>query len=223
MFVNDVYNLMQDIINKNQGSYLPPDKFNRLINVGSRSYLSYLIGIPETYQYGRPIARVELGQNSILRQKLTPFISSPTTLTIDGNGQCAYPDDYIIADAMYYGTSKKRVKFIQQDRLDSHYNSEIDPIATNPVYLIIDAGFQFYPLTLSSAQLSYVKNPPSIVYGFTLDGNGREVYDAGTSVQPLWSDIDIFEVIVRALQPLGVSIQAPQVQQYSQMIKTAGQ
>ena len=49
MSVNDVYVLMQFIVNKNQNGYLSPEDFNNAINQAQRSYLSFLMGNPEQY------------------------------------------------------------------------------------------------------------------------------------------------------------------------------
>jgi hypothetical protein len=73
-----------------------------------------------------------------------------------------------------------RIRFASQDRLYSYYNSEIDPIATNPIYLIQDSGFQFYPIDLGTAKLSYVSTPSEIVWGYSYDDNNRQVYNPTT-------------------------------------------
>lgn len=218
--VNSMYQLMLYIINKNQTGYFSPDQFNLVINQAQQSYTSYLIGEFQSYQYGRPIARVEFGQNTIIRERLTPFISAPVALTLNA-GVAPYPSDYIAFDAMFWG--QKRVRMVQQDHLYSYLESTIDPVATNPIALYIDNGFEVYPTTATGLTLSYVKKPRTIVYGFTLNDEGRQVYSAGASVQPLWKDLDILQIIVRALAEVGINLQAQQVVAYSQNIKDRGQ
>lgn len=175
MNVNDTYVLMQYILNKNQQGYLSPADFNNIINQAQRSYISYLIGSLQKYQYGRPVAPVELGGSLTLRQILSPFIVE-SNLTINNQGTAAYPSDYVLADAMYYGANFDRVREVEQDKLYSFYNSQIDPVAQNPIYLLKEAGFQFYPINIGSAKLSYVRNAPNVIWAYTLDGNGRPVY-----------------------------------------------
>lgn len=174
MNINDIYVLIQYIINKNQQGYLPPSKFNEIINQAQRSYISYLLGSFQSYLPGRPVSRVELGQNSVIRQRLSPVIKS-TTLGIDMYGVSPYPSDYLQADAMRLVDTFQRVRFVQQDSLYSYYNSVIDPVASNPIYLIQDTGFQFYPTDLSQAKLSYIGNPSDMNWGYTLVNN-RPVY-----------------------------------------------
>jgi hypothetical protein len=177
MDVNQVYQLVQFISNKSQNGYVTPSQFNLIINQAQNSYTSFLLGSFQQYTPGRPIARVELGNNSVVRQRLTPIIKA-ATLTIDGTGFSPYPSDYVQVDAIRTD-SLQRVRFVQQDSLYSYYNSVIDPVATNPIYLLEDTGLRFYPATLGSARLSYVSDPVDIVWAYKLDANSRPVYTTG--------------------------------------------
>lgn len=225
MNIDDIYVLMRYIVNKNFQGNLQPEKFFTVINQGQRSYISYLLGSFQQYTPGRPMARVELGNNSVVRQRLSPVIYG-YILNIDPQGNSPYPGDYIQTDAMWsiYGIyGIKRVRYAQQTALDSYYNSVIDPIVTNPIYLIQDTNFQFYPTNLYQAKLHYVRDAPDMVWGYTLDGNNRPVYDPTTSVQPVWDQAAIFDIIVRALEMVGINLQSNQVVSYSEEIKKQGQ
>jgi hypothetical protein len=186
--------------------------------------MNYLLGEFQKYLPGRPMAPATFGQNEDIRQRLTPFISTPVTLTINPvTGISPYPTDYMAQDAMYYGSYNRRVKYIQQDRLDTHVNSRINPISTHPVYLQIDNGLQFYPENLGTAKFSYIKTPTTITWGSTTDSYGRKVYNPATSTDPAWYDLDLLDIIVRALSMVGVNLQSGAVQQYAQLIKAGGQ
>ncbi len=222
MNVNDVYELMKFVVNKNQNGYLSPEQFNLSINQAQTSFMDYLLGEFQQYQYGRPVARVEFGQNQTVRQRLTPVIYG-YNLNIDSTGFTPYPSDFEQVDAIWSFYGYKRVRFVQQDYLYSYYNSKIDPIATNPIYLIEDVGFRFYPSNYGAAKLSYVRTPSQIVWAYTLDGNGRPVYNAAASVDPVWYDVDMLDIITRALAIVGTNLQSAQVLQYANMIKTQGQ
>jgi hypothetical protein len=220
MNVNDMYRICQFAVNKAQNGYLTPSEFNLTINQAQVSYQDYLLGEFQQYQYGRPQARINYSQNENIRQRLSPLITN-ATLTINGSGEVFYPADYVQADTVVT-TDFKRVRFVQQDSLYSYYNSEIDPIATNPIYLLEPTGFQFYPVTLGSAILTYVKDAPEIVWGYTTV-SGRPVYSSGTSVQPVWDNVDLLEIIARALKLIGLNLQDGQVQQYANQVTQTGQ
>lgn len=192
------------------------------MNQAQLGYMSFLLGTLQAYIPGRPIARVELGQNSIVRDRLAPSIYN-YNLSVDSTGFSPYPGDYLQADAMWSMYGYQRIRWIDQDRWWLVYNSVIDPVATNPVYLYEDTGFRFAPESIGAAKLSYVRNPPNIVWGYTLDGDGIEVYDPNTSVDPIWDNLSILDIISRALRFVGVNLQAPDISQYANEIKATGQ
>lgn len=217
------YKILQFVINKNQQGYFSPANFNTIFPAAELQYLDYLLGEFQQYQYGRPVPRVQFGMNETIRQSLTPLIGPPVSLTIDVNGLASYPGDFQQVDAIYFSSPADRVRFVAQDKLYSYLNSVIDPVATNPIYLIQSNGFQFYPIGLAAANLSYVKTPPQTKWAYTTDVNGRPVYDPANSVAPIWYDVDCFDVISRALKMIGVNLQAPAVMQYATELKNVGQ
>lgn len=173
---------MQYIISKNQQGFLSPSNFNDVINQAQTSYLSCLIGNFQQYKPNHPQATVAFGENGIIRQRLTPFIK-PSTLTIT-SGVSPYPTDFLEVDSMLT-TAFKPIREVQQHYLAANYNSVIDPIATNPIYLLIKDGFQFYPTTQTSAKLSYISNPRTIFWAYELDSNSRPIYTTGIQGVPI--------------------------------------
>lgn len=235
MSVDEIYELIKFVLNKNQQGYLPPSRFNLIINQAQRMYIAWLVGELQQYTPGRPISRVELGQNRTQRQRLSPVIYG-YNLAIDPYGFSPYPGDFIQVDAMWsiYGQSiygyqsiysprNKRIRYVQQNALDSFYNSSIDPITSNPIYLIEDLGFRFYPENQYTARLHYVRDAPPIEWAYTEDVNRRPVYDPVHSKQPVWDTASIFDIITRALTMAGVSLQIGQVIAYSEQKQKEGQ
>lgn len=223
MTIDEIYQLVLYSTAKNlQQGYVSPDDFNLTINQAQKSYVSYLLGSFQQYMPGRPIARVEFGQNTIIRTRLAPIIYW-YILTVDPDGYVDYPNDYLQTDAMFTEDGYQRIRAVQQDSLYSFYNSAIDPVATNPIYILEETGFHFFPEDIGTAKLSYVANPSNMLWNYTLNGNGIPVYNSGTSIQPVWDDASILEIIVRALALIGVNLQLNTVEQYSMAIKNQGQ
>jgi hypothetical protein len=221
--VNEVYKLMLYAVAKNESQgYLSPDDFQTVFNQAQKSYAAFLLGSFQTYNPGRPISKVELGNNTVVRQRLSPIIYG-YNLNVDVTGFSSYPSDYLQTDAMWSFYGFQRIRQIQQDSLFSVYNSVIDPISSNPIYLLEDVGFRFYPQSIGQSKLSYVRNPPNVVWGYTTDPNGLPVYNEALSTQPVWDDASILEIIVRALRLVGVNLDFATVSQYSNEIKMAGQ
>lgn len=222
MTVDDVYQIMSLALAKNkQQGYLSPDDFFQSINLAQKSYLDYLLGEYQKYQIKRPISVVEFGQNERIRTSIAPLIYG--AILNPSSGIAPFPSDFEYPDAMWGLYGYYNIRFAQQDRLDSYLHSRIDPITQNPIYLIQHEGFHFFPETIGQTRLSYVRTPPSIVWGWVYDSNGIPVYDPATSQQPIWSDSDMLQIIVRALMLEGVSLQLNAVIQYSNEVKNIGQ
>jgi|SRR6187402_3343150 len=223
------YTLVKKVLAKSQQGYASPADYNTFINMSQFMYTDYLLGEFEQYQYQRPVPKVQFGMNQQVRQSLTPLIGPFITLTVDGTGFSSYPNDFQQVDAMMT-TDDRAIRYCQQHQKQAFIKSKIDPVATNPIYLIegnddpkLDGGFRFYPNTLGTAKLSYVKTPPEIKWAYNPDGNGRPIYDPANSVDPVWYDMDMMEILSRTLKMFGVSLQAPMVSQYANEIKAVGQ
>ena len=219
--VNRIYNLVMSILDKNSGQgYVSTTEFNDTINIAQYGFQNYLKGEIQQYQNGRPISRIDYSQNEKIRQQMSPCVYNAVLSTLSGSAM--YPPDFILVDAMLT-SDNKQIRFISQDRLANFLADTIDPISENPGYTIDSQGFTFYPSALSGIKCAYVRKAREIKYATTLDVNGREIYDAVNSIDPIWSELDCFEIVVRALAVLGVPMQLAQVQNYARDIKLNGQ
>lgn len=217
------YQIMLYAVAKNlQDGYLSPSDFNLNINTAQNQYLDYLLGGYQKYQPTRPFSPVSFAENQRIRTSIAPLIYG-TFLPIDGTGLATYPSDFEQVDAMWSAYNLYKIRFTQQDQLWSKYRSVIDPVDSNPIYLMNHEGFQFYPTNLSQARMSYVRTPPPITWGYDLDGNGIPVWNPATSQDPIWAETDMMQIIVRALKLIGINLQFAMVQQYASEIKTVGQ
>lgn len=224
---NVCYQIMQFAVGKNiQQGYLSPQDFYTSINTAQQQYLDYLLGEYQRYQIKRPIAVVEFGQNERIRDSISPLIYNVILPINSTTGIASRPSDYEYMDAMWGVYGNYNIRFTQQDRLDSYIHSDIDPVASNPVYLIRHEGFQFFPdrpYGENQAKMSYVRTPPSIVWGYNLDSNGIPAWNPATSQDPVWSDSDMYQIIVRALLLVGVNLNYSQVMGYADQVKQGGQ
>lgn len=223
MTVDVAYQIVLFAASKNlQQGYVSPSDFNLVINQAQRSYQDWLVGEYQSYQPGRPVSKVSFGQNQNVRQSLTPTIYG-YILNLDSTGFSPYPGDFEKVDAMWTLYGNNRIRYIPQDDLWSVYNSRIDPYQSNPFYLIEDLGFRFYPRSLNQTKLSYVREAPAIIWGYITDVNGLPVYNAATSANPVWADLDCLEIIARALRLIGVNLDANVISAYAEEIKNVGQ
>lgn len=217
-----MYQLMQYATAKNiQQGYLSPDDFNLVINTAQNSYMDYLMGEYQKYIPTRPLSTVQFGNNERVRQSISSLVNE-TILNVDGQGVAPFPVYFEFTDQLWSVYGNYNIRFTQQNQLDSYVHSVIDPVPDNPVYILNKNGFKFYPPNIGMVSLSYIKKPPSIIWNYT-DVSGTPIYNPLTSQQPVWEDSDMLNIIVRALQIVGVNLQLGVVIQYSQEIKNGGQ
>lgn len=207
-----------------QDGYVSPEDFNTvLMPTAQHQYLDFLLGEYQKYQPTRPFSPVAFSNNQRNRTSLAPLIYNIVMPINSASGVATYPDDFLQVDAMWGHYNLYKIRFTQQDSLWSKYHSVIDPVDSNPLYYMNNDGFNFLPATLGFARMSYVRTPPSIVWGYVNDSNGVPVYNPATSQDPIWADSDMHQVIIRALALIGVNLQAGVVSQYAEIIKNQGQ
>ena len=67
----------------------------------------------------------------------------------------------------------------------------------------------------------YLRKPTNMVWAYTTV-SGRPVYDSLLSVQPLWSDVDMNEIMYLALSYIGVNLKDQEVSQFANMKTQTG-
>ena len=206
-----------------QQGYASPADFYTTINNAQQQYLDYLLGEYQKYTPLRPVGVPQIGNGERIRSSIAPLIYNTVLVPNSTTGIAAYPSDYEMTDAMWGVYGIYDIRFVNQPRLSNFWGSSIDPITQYPIYVLRQEGVQFYPEYIGLARMSYVRTPPSIVWGYTVDSNGIPAYNPATSQDPIWADTDMMNIISRALRMVGVNLQAQVVNQYAQEIKTLGQ
>jgi hypothetical protein len=221
MTVDDCYRQLRFIIRKNKLGSLNPQDFQDAFNAAQRNYYDFLVGRIEQYRYDSPKPRVGLSMTDNVVSRLMPFEKS-SSATIS-SGLAAKPSDFNKLLAMYT-SNNYRVYRIEEDRFAERIQDSIDPIDESNAFFVEQGNsFRVYPTTLTSVTMKYLSVPVNVVWGYTLDGSGRPVYNSSTSVQPLWYDNDIDEILGRAAKIIGVSIKEPVLQQFGQSVINTGE
>ena len=225
MTIDQVYKFVDFIIKKsNSGGYLTPDEFNLIINRAQIQYFNKLYGNQNDYRYDRPVPKIAYAITEKISNSLSPFLSDSTALSVDSNGQVNIPSDLFQTVSITHTIDgiEYEITRVEQDRIANNLSSYYDaPTADFPIYAQLRTKFQFYPKNLGTANLYYLKKPTDMVWGYTTV-SGRPVYNEGTSVQPLWKDMDMNEIIYIALSYIGVNLKDPDVSQFAQLKTQTG-
>ena len=217
-----LYQFTLGLIRKNQSGGLKQTDFCYFWNAAQAGYQDDLVGRFQNRSNTKEGANTGLIEDETIIIKLTPFML-PVTINVV-NGQATKPTDFIYTLAMRVGNFK--VYQVDKDEIQDILNSVIDPpsIPQNRYYFTEYQNYYLlFPSTVTSISLDYIQTPPDIVWGFTFDVNGRQVYDAGTSVQPLWSNNSCREITQRMLKLIGVSFSSQDFEMFGQTVLAAGE
>jgi hypothetical protein len=220
MNINEVYKLVSYLVDKYQGTYLSPDDFNMVINMAQNQYMSFLMddtGAPTR----NPKNPIGMSTSAVVADTLSTFLTE-TTLTIVSQ-QANKPADHNKTIAIRTGDDNHPVRFVAGDRISSFIGNAIDaPTNTEPIYYEIGSTYKFFPSTLATANLSYIRVPMTLKWAYT----GALVFDpansvpAGTALE--WPDTDIYEIIYRAIGIIGINLKDGDLVRAAQLVKNDG-
>lgn len=217
-----LYRFCLDLILKNQSGGLKSSAFANHWNDAKSTYFDDLLGRFQARNTGKEGMQTGLIENETILQKLSPF-TKPATLPIT-SGNADKPEDFVYRLAMRID-GKDCIK-INQSQLSAVNNSVIDPpnAVTGKYYFMeYENYYYFLPRTVTSADLDYISNPPDIVWGFTYDTEGRQVYNSGTSVQSGWDDLSAREISKRMLTNIGIAFKDNDFANFGKSVQMTGE
>jgi hypothetical protein len=221
MTIDKVYKIVSYLVDKYQGTYLSPDDFNIVINMAQNQYLSFLTddtGGPNR----NPKNPVGMSTSAIIADTLSNFlVESTLTITSQISGK---PFNLYKTVAIRTVDDDYPVRYVSEDKVSSFVGNAIDaPSTTEPIYYEIGSNYKFYPSSLSSAKLSYIRNAAELKWAYT----GALVYNPAGSLPAddadiEWGDSDLYEIIYRAIGIIGINLKDGDLVRASQFIKNDG-
>lgn len=221
------YQFALKLIKKNQSGGLASKEFEYHWNDAQGSYQDDLLGRFQMRSNGKTGTNTGLIEDETILQKLAAF-TKPINLTIT-SGNADKPSDFVYRLALRInGVDAYK---INQGQIANVNASVIDPpsTTTNTYYFVEYEGYYYFlPRTLptediTTAQLDYIITPPNVIWGYTFDTNGRQVYNPGTSVQPLWDSNSCREITKRMLTNLGVAFKDADFENFGKSVQLTGE
>lgn len=202
--VDQIYSYLKYQLRKNSAGGISAGDFFNAWNSEQNSYQSDLLGRWQAKSNSKEGANTGLIENETIMTKLAPLIQT-VVLPVTA-GQANKPSDFIYTLALRIGGYK--VFQVDHDSIWAVNTDVIDPssITDNSYYYTeYQNYYSILPATVANTTLDYIQTAPDIVWNFTLDGAGRQVYNPVGSVQPVWDQPTIIEITRRCLNSLGVS------------------
>lgn len=212
MSINDAFDFLNFWISKERGTFYTIPELELITNRAQNSLYSDLQPFYATSQRAK--------------DALAPFrdVYDFTTLI---SGYVIVPSDrnylnlldlqiyFSISDrTVYYG-----VEIVNEDVRAQRLNSQVDPVtATSPIGEQTAPGtFRLYPIGAYNGNVTFLRKPRDIVFGYTVISGRVIVYDPNTSVQFEWSEQWQNAVLVKALSSIGINLTDQMVTSYAQM------
>lgn len=220
------YKYLLDLMLKNQNGGLGNEQFERYWNAEQNAYQADLLGRWQARSNGKTGVNTGLIENETILQKLAPF-TYPGSLTI-ASGNADKPTDFVYRLAMRInGVDCYK---INHNQIATVNDSVIDPPSiTDDRFYFVEYEDYYYILphtlptqTITTVSLDYIRTPPDIIWGFTYDAEERQVYNPGTSVQPLWLPDDCREICKRVLKTIGVAFKDSDFSNFGASVQNTG-
>tara|TARA_R100001510_G_scaffold54606_1_gene57498 strand:+ start:486 stop:1187 length:702 start_codon:yes stop_codon:yes gene_type:complete len=216
--INDVYQKVQVIANKEQRGYITPVEFNSLANqVQNDIFEQYFYDLN---QADRKLETYEEYSNAIdlIKEKISPFHyfkSSPSATS--GNTMTLATSTYMLGDVYYTASGIDYV--VEPISKEELTNIQLSPLATpsikRPVYVRKSATqIEVFPTTLTMGLLShdYVKKPTTVVLGYN---TATGAYDSSTTTNFELHPSEEANIVIKILQLIGIIIKDPGLYQIS--------
>jgi hypothetical protein len=222
--VNEVYQTVLFILNKEQRGYLTPAEYNKIgtqvqLEIFEKYFedLNQQLRAPETdSEYADRIRTIEDNiQIFETREQLT-FANGAFTAVgipeIHRLGTIQFEPDGINPTELQQVT--------QREYLELQRSPIIKPTRKFPIVVRRSGSFLVYPTDITSDIIAYyIKKPSDIFWGYGIGAQGQYIYDPQASNNFELSSIEQTEVILRILAYAGLVIRDPQiVQAAAQMV-----
>ena len=227
--INNVYQKVLAIANKEQRGYITPQEFNLFANQAQMDiFEQYFYDLNQFSRVsGNDTAHADI--IALLNEKIDHFEKYRAAVDMsNGSGVGILPDYYRIGKVFYYDTNSKYVEIEKINQNDIHHiqNSPLtSPSVTRPVYVRFSSAgdnqsnrerrIQIYPTSITSrVQCNYIAKPSTVKWTYTVVV-GKALYNSSAA------DLQDFELhaseennlVIKILALAGVSIKDPSVYQ----------
>lgn len=172
--INDLYNYVNFLANKNQSGNITPAQFNLAVQRCQQEFINKEFRLWQTTRE--------------VTDALAPLLVY-TIISPDTSGEAAYPDDYMHVSsirALWFRNGKGVPVEIREitddDAGDLLMSPIVQPTTKYPAMTYYADYMQFYPKEINTIQFTYFRYPPVPVWAYTMVNN-RPVYDSSNSIQ----------------------------------------
>ena len=209
--INNVYQKVLAIANKEQRGYITPQEFNLFANQAQMEIFEQYFYDLNQFSRAPGNDTIYADMITLLNEKIDHFEKYRTAVDMsNGSGVGILPDYYRMGKVFYYDTNNKYVEIekINQNDLNHHINSPLlNPSVSRPIYINTSAtAIQVYPTTITSGvTCNLISKPATVNWQYNVINNSALYTPTGTV------DFELHEseeqtLVNKILQLAGVSI-----------------
>ena len=216
--IDNVYQKVLSFANKEQRGYITPQEFNLFADqVQMEIFEQYLYDLNQwSRQHGNDTEYSDM--LSILQEKISTFETRLTNAIINSG----IYNPAIIQNLYKLGsihtthpTSSQKIE-IEEVNNNEWYSMQSAPLTrptlSRPVYVNRTDGLNIYPSTITTIDISYLKEPVTPNWGYVVV-HDKTLYNDNVSVDFELHASEESELVYRILACAGVSIQKPEITQ----------
>jgi hypothetical protein len=230
MNINDIHNTILFILDKEQDGFVTHGEIDDMLDRAQLVLFNQYYNNPKVPAAAQPQSYT---QNQRVHDSLSAFKQLHTFTTANTpSGVLTLPNDFMNLLSLYttvYNNTLSRnvysaVQILPEDELIVRLESQVIPVsADEPIGIMNKENkIQLFPELTSNGGVYYLRRPVKPVFGYTQSGR-TITYSSGTSTQLEWKQNDLMNVIVIALQYIGINLDANGVLQYADAKDKEGQ
>lgn len=232
MDINTVYNFVKYLADKDQQGNFTPKEFNESIDRALNEW------VMKRYNNLKEVQPDKQGwqENQKVTDDLRFLLVRNEYSNVNSQGELLLPEDYLHLSSVVYNYKysengktvviPKSVDIVDDNEIASFLGSRIYRKRINAKKYVIAAFYsdklQFYPKDINVVDLTYLRKPIKPFWAFTLNGQGRPVYDPTNSVDLEVPDNCVNEICMMCASYLSINLRDAQLSQYVEMQKQQG-
>ena len=221
--VDTVYQRVLALANKEQRGYITPQEFNLLANQAQMEIIDqYFYDIN---QFGRMHGNdTEYSDMlNLIDEKLSVLKTVNLFTAVSGFiSRGALSNIYKIGTVIDSTNNVEIEEVNENELLYINLSPLAQPTESRPVYTSREDGLHIVPSTVSAVNISYVKLPSNVSWGYVVDGLGNALYNSPVSSNFEIHKSEEVELVYKILKLAGVTIQRQEILSAGQGIE-AGQ
>lgn len=195
--INSNYKYVNDLISKNNGTYMSPDEYSRYAQKASLELFNSLVG-------ARNVPQTVYGRNRVLDSRLRPFRKEASIVFANSKANLPADCKHILA---MYDSARVPIKPMDEDRKTEVLRDPLaKPDSRDKYYSEGDTDLELLGVTALSCTIEYLREPARPVFGYTNPTGRRAVYDPTTSTNFDWDETMEDELTNRILSKVGLSM-----------------